>query len=131
MDALVVSRPCASAISHIELDRIKQKASTKIFDVSDPPFFQIEIADGQLQNTLATTTLQFDFRDNTFPERFVVIKMLTGPLIGLHSRRHSSVIIHHTHGLIRFPHLTMRDRNAASKTSAKTQSVLTGDTLTI
>ena len=59
------------------------------------------------------------------------MKILTGPIKGLHSMRHNSVVIDTTHGLIQFSHLTMQLKIAASKTSETLQSVLIGDALTI
>ena len=51
--------------------------------------------------------------------------------MGLHFMRHKSVIIDTTHGLVHFPDLTKEVQSAASKTSAKHQSVHTDDTITI
>ena len=45
--------------------------------------------------------------------------------------RHNSVVIDTTHGLIHFPHLTMQVKNALSQTSAKPQTVLIHDSITI
>ena len=61
---------------------------------------------GQLEKPIATATLKFDVRDHTFAEDFVVMRILTGPIIRLHFMRHNSVVIDTTHALIRFPHLT-------------------------
>ena len=55
------------------------------------------------------------------------MKNLIGPNIGLHFRRHNSVVVDTTHDLIHFPHLTMQVKNAAIETSAKPQSVLIQD----
>ena len=44
--------------------------------------------------------------------------------------KHKSVVIDKTHGATQCPHLTMQVETAASETSAKPQSALTGDTLT-
>ena len=57
------------------------------------------------------------------------MKNLTGPLTGF-LLEHNSVVIDITHGLIHFPHLTIQVESAASGTSAKPKSVLTGDALT-
>ena len=51
-----------------------------IFKTNDPPNFQMQTANGQLEQTLTTTTLKFDIRDNTFAEYFVVMKKMTGPI---------------------------------------------------
>ena len=59
------------------------------------------------------------------------MKNLTGPILGLHFMRHNNVVIDTTHGLIHFPHLTMQVKSALSQTSAKTQTLLIHDSITI
>ena len=131
IDALVDSGAYVSAIAQKELDRIKQQAPPKIIKIDEPPNFQIQVANGQLKKPIATTTLNFDIGDHIFAEHFVVLKNLTGPIIGLHFMRHNSVVIDTTHGLIQFPHLTMQVKIALSQTTAKPQAVLIRDSLTI
>ena len=131
IDALVDSGAYVSAIAQTELDRIKQQAPAKIFKIDEPPNFQIHVASGQLEKPISTTTLKFDIGDNTFAEHFVVMKNLTGPIIGLHFMRHNSVVIDTTHGLIHFPHLTMQAKKAAIETTAKPQPVLMQNDTTV
>ena len=59
------------------------------------------------------------------------MKRITGPIIGIHFLRNNSEVIDTTHGLIRFPHLTMPVKTASGQTTAKPQPVLTDDALTI
>ena len=59
------------------------------------------------------------------------MKKLTGPIIGLHFMRGSSLVIDTTHGLIHFPHLTMQVKTASSETTKKPQPVIADDALTI
>ena len=89
------------------------------------------MANSELEKPTATATLKFDIGDHIFVEHFVVMKNLTGPILGLHFMRHKSVVIDTTHGLIHFPHLTMQVKNASSQTSAKPQAVLIYDSITI
>ena len=130
-DALVDSGAYVSAIAQKELDRIQQQAPSNILKIDDPPNFQIQVANGQLEKPTATATLKFDIGDHTFAEHFVVMKNLTGPIIGLHFMKHNSVVIDTTHGLIHFPHLTMQVKSALSQASAKPQTVLIYDSITI
>ena len=102
IEALVDSGAYVSAIAQIELDRIKQQAPSNIVKINDPPKFQIQVANSQLEKPLATATFKFHIVDNTFAEQFVVLKKLTGPIT-----RHNSVVIDTTHGLIHSPKLTM------------------------
>ena len=120
-----------SAIAQKELNRIKQQSPSNILKNDDPPNFQIQVANGQLEKPTATTTLKFDIGDHIFAENFVVMKNLTGPNIGLHFMRHNSVVIDTTHGLIHFPHLTMQVKSALSQTSSKSQAVLIHDNIAI
>ena len=130
IDAVVDSGAYVSAIAQKELDRIKQQSPSNILKIDDPPNFQTQVANGQLEKPRATATLKFDIGDHIFAEHFVVMTNLTGPIIGLHFMRHNSVVIDTTHGLIHFPHLTMQVKSALSQTSAKPQAVLINDNIT-
>ena len=79
-DAYVDSAAYVSAIVQNELDRIKQQASVNIFGTDNPPNFQIQVANGQLEKSIATVILNFDIGDHTFAEHFVVMKVGRGPL---------------------------------------------------
>ena len=131
VDALVDSGAYVSAIAQKEADRIKQQPPSNILKTDDPPNFQIQVANGQLEKPTATATLKFDIGDLNFAELFAVMKNLTGPIIGLHFMRHNSVAIDTTHGLIHFPHLTMQVKSALTQTRAKPQAVLIHDSITI
>ena len=131
IDALVDSGAYVSVIAQKERDRIKQQAPSNILKIDDPPNFQIQVANGQLEKPTATATLKFDIGEHIFAEHFVVMKNLTGPIIGLHFMKHNSVVIDTTHGLIHFPHLTMQVKSASSQASAKPQLVLIHDSITI
>ena len=69
-------------------------------------------------------THKFDIGEKSLAEHFVARKILTGPIVGLHFKRHNSFVIDTTHGLIQFPHLTMQAENAASDASATPQPLL-------
>ena len=131
VDSLVDSGAFVSAIAQDNLESIKQKAPNNILKLDDPPNFQIQVANGQLEKPFSTATLKFEIGDNSFAEHFVVMKKLTGPIIGLHFMRNNSVVIDTTHGLIHFPHLTMQVKTASSETTTKSQPVITDEALTI
>ena len=130
VDALVDSRAFVSAIAQDDLETIKQKAPNNILKIDDPPNFQIQVANGQLEKPLSTATLKFEIGDNSFAEHFVVMKK-RGPKIGLHFMRNNSVVIDTTHGLIHFPQLTMQVKTASSETTTKPQPVIMDEDLTI
>ena len=125
IDALVDSGAYISAIVWSELDRIQEQALASIFEIDDPPNFENLSANGQLEKPIATATLKFYMGNNTCAEHFDLMKNMTEPTTGLHSKRHSSVVVEAIHGLIRFPHSTMQAKNAAIGTSSKTQPVPT------
>ena len=131
VDALVDSGAFVSAIAQDDMETIKQKPQNNILKIDEPPNFQIQIANGQLEKPLSTATLKFEVGDNSFAEHFVVMKKLTGPIIGLHFMRNNSVVIDMTHGLIHFPHLTMQVKTASSETTTKPKPVITDEALTI
>ena len=131
IDALVDSGAYVTALFQKELDKIKQQAPSNILKIEDPPNFQLQVVNGQLEKPIATATFNFDIGDHIFTESFVVMKNLTGPNIGLDFTRHNGVVINTTHGLIQFPHLTMQVKSASSQTTAKLQAVLIHDSITI
>ena len=131
VDALVDSGAFVSAIAQDDLETIKQKPPNNILKIDDPPNFQIQVANGQLEKPLSTAPLKFQIGDNSFADHLVVMKKLTGPIIGLHSKRNNSVVIDTTHGLIHFPHLTMQVKTASSETTTKPQAVIIDEALTI
>ena len=131
VEALVDSGAFVSAITQDDLESIKQKAPNNILRIDDLPNFQIQVANGQLEKPLSAATLKFEIGDNSFAEHFVVMKKLTGPIIGFHFMRNNSVVIDTTHGLIHFPHLTMQVKRASSETITRPQPVNTDESLTI
>ena len=66
VDALVDSGAFVIAIAQEDLDTIKQKAPNNILKIDDPPNFQKQVANGQLEKPLSTTTLKFEIRHNSF-----------------------------------------------------------------
>ena len=115
IDAVVDSGAYVSAMAQKKLDRTKQQIPFNILKIDEPPNFRIQVANGQLEKPIATATIKFDFGDHIFAECFVVMKNLTGPIIGLHFKRHNSEVIDTTHGLIQSPHLTMQVKKALNQ----------------
>ena len=123
--ALVDSGSFVSATAQNDLETIREKAPINVLKINDPPNFQIQVANGQLEKPLATATPNFEIGDIFFVEHFVVLKKITGPKIGLLFMRNNSVVIDTTHGLIHFPHLTMQVKRASSEATTKPQPVIT------
>ena len=131
VDALLDSGGFVSAIAFDDLDTIEEKAPNNIFKIDDPPNFQIKVANDHLEKPLSTATLKVEVSDNIFAERFVVMKKLTGPIIGFHFLKNSSVFIDTTHGLIHLAHLTMQVKATSSEAATKPHPVILDDALTI
>ena len=131
VDALVDSRAFVSAIAQDELETIKQKTPNNILKTDEPPNYQIQVANGQFEKPISTATLKIEVRENGFAEHFVVMKKITGPVVGLHFLRNNSVVNDTTHGRIHFPHLTMQVKTASIETTTKPQPVITDEDLTI
>ena len=131
VDALVNSGAFVSAIAQDDLDTIKHKSPNNFLKIDDPPNFQIQVANGQLEKPSSTTTVKIEIGDNIFAEHFAVMRKLTGPIIGLHFTRNNSVVIDTTLGPIHFPHLTMQVKTASNETTTKPQPVITDNALTI
>ena len=123
VDALVDTGAFVIVITQNDLDTIKEKTPINILKVDDLPNFQIQVAYGQLEKPLSTATIKFEIGAKIFAEHFVVLKKLTGPIIGLHFMRNNSVVIDTTHGLIHFLHLTMQVKMASNETTTKLQPV--------
>ena len=66
VDALVDSGAYVSADAQNDLDTIKQKAPNNILKSDDTPNFQLQVANGQLEKPIATTTLEFEIGNNIF-----------------------------------------------------------------
>ena len=120
-----------SAIAQKWLDINEEQAPSNIFKIEDSPNFQIQVANGQLEKTIATATVKFDIGDHIFAEHFVVLKNLTVPNMGLHFMRHNSVVIDTTNGLNHLQPLTRQVKRASSGTSAEPQVVLIHDNITV
>ena len=131
VDALVDASAFVGAIAQDDLDTGKRKASNNILKFYNPPNFQIQVANGQVEKPLSTATLQFEIGDINFAEHFAVLRKLTAPIIGLHFMRNNSVFIDTTHGLIHFSDLTMQVGTASSEMNTRRQPPITDDALTI
>ena len=118
-DALDKFAPYDSALAECERERIKQQPPTNIVKIEDPPLFQIQVANVQLERLIATATLEFEIENITFAEHFVNMKKLGGPVFGLHLIRQYSIVTVTINGLNHFPYLKMQVKSGNSEKSAK------------
>ena len=96
IDTFVESEAYVSVKAQKKLDGIQQQAPSNILKIDEPPNFEIQVAKGQLEKPIATATLKLDIGDHIFAKHSVVVKNLTGPIIGLHFMRNNiwSSILH-------------------------------------
>ena len=76
-DALVDSGNDVRARVQKQLDIFKEQAPSRILKIDDPPKFQIQVAIGQSEKSITTSTPEYDIGDLIFAEHFVVLKNLT------------------------------------------------------
>ena len=91
VDAVVDSGAYLSPIAQNDLETIKQKAPRKVFNIDNPPNFHSQVAKGHLEKLLATDN-KFKIRENIFVDYFVLMKNVTGPILGLNFMRNKSVV---------------------------------------
>ena len=93
IDGLMDTDALSSAIPDADLRKIRLLAPHTIINEGPPPEFQIMVGNGQLEAPIATMELQFEEGDITFREKFIVMKNLTSPLIGLLFLQRNSTIL--------------------------------------
>ena len=119
VDFLVDSGTYVSAIDQNDFDTIKQNVLNNILKIDGPPYFQIQVANSQLEKPLETATLIFENGDDICSDHSVLLKKLSGPFIGLHFMTNNSVAIDKTHGLKSFSHFTMQIKTASNEKPKK------------
>ena len=107
-DGLIDTGSLSSATLEANLRKIRLLAPHTILNEGPPPEFQIMIANGQLEAAIATVELQFEVRDITFREKFIVMTNLTSRLIGLLFLQRNSTILDMRQGILNFPFFSMQ-----------------------
>ena len=120
-----------SAITQSESDIFKQQAPANLFEIGDPPNFQIQVANVQLEKPIATAVLKFSIGGHFLTDNIIGMKNLTGPIVSLPFTRHNILVTDTTHGIIHFPHLKMQVKSAARETSDKSQPLLFHNNITV
>ena len=108
IDGLIDTGALSSAIPEVDLCKILLLAPHTKSNGSPPPKFQIMLANGQLEEPIATVELQFEVADITFREKFIVMTNLTSPLIGLIFLQRNSTILDMPLGILNFPLFSMQ-----------------------
>ena len=111
IDSLIDTGALSSAFSKTDLGKIRLLAPHTILNKGPPPEFQIMVANGKLEASIATVELQFEVGDIRFREKFIVVTNLTSPLIGLLFLQRNSTILDMRQGILNFPFFSMQLKN--------------------
>ena len=124
LDGLIVTEALTSAISETDLNIIKLLASEANKETGYPPYFQIMVANGQLEVPVGTVLLEFKKADFMLKENFIIMKNLSNPLIGLCFLRRNNAIFDVTQGILTFFYFSMQLK-------PDTQTLRPGETLAV
>ena len=111
IDGLIVTGALSRAIPEADLRKIRLLAPHAILNEGPPPECQKMVANGQLEAPIATVELQFEVSDITFRKKFIFMKNLTSPLIGLFFLQRNSTILDMRQGSLNFPFFSMQLKN--------------------
>ena len=103
IDALVDSGAYINAISEGDAEKLRQHANQCIVNKAPPPPFQVQYANAELEQPLATYTLRFKIGDYTFEETFIIMNQTSFPIIGLAFLRKHAAVLDTAQGTIDFP----------------------------
>ena len=103
IEALVDSGAYINAISEKDAEKLCQNASQCIVNEAPPPPFEVQYANAELEQPLATYTLRFKIGDYTLEETFIIMNRTSFPTIGLAFLRKHAAIHDTAQGTIDFP----------------------------
>ena len=110
LDGLVDTGALTSAISQSDLNQISLLSQEAVLNTGPAPAFRIMVANGQLEDPISTVELKFKVADFSFHERFIVMKTLANPLVGLCFLQRNHAIFDTRQGILTFPELSMQLR---------------------
>ena len=113
LDGLVDTGALSSAIPEADLRKIRLLAPQSIIKEGPAPYFQIMVANGQLETPKSTVELEFEVGEIDFHEIFIVMEKLTSPLIGLSFLERNNT--RHATGNLKFPILCHAIENSGSQ----------------
>ena len=103
-DTVVLS----SAIVEADLRKIRLLDPNTKLNEGSPPEFQFLVANGQLEEPVATADLQFGVSEFTFREKFIVMTNLKRPLFGLLFLQRNSKKLDVCQGNLKFPFFSVQ-----------------------
>ena len=108
---LIDTGALSSIIREADLRKIRLLAPHTILNEGPSPVFQIMVANGQLEEPIATVELQFEVGEITFRELFIVMTNLTSPLTGLLFLQRNNTILDMRQGTLNFPFFSLQLKN--------------------
>ena len=82
IDGFMGTGALTDAIPETDLCKVPLLAPHTMLDEGPPPEYQIMVANGQLESSIATTKLQIEIGHFTFEKKYLVMTNLKSPLIG-------------------------------------------------
>ena len=131
LDGLVDTRALSSAISEVDLRKIRLLARQSIIKEEPAPNFQIMVANGQLETPKCTVELKFEDGDIDFHEIFIVMEKLTSPLIGLSFLQRNNTILDMRRRILNFPFFSMQLKTADHKYTNVMEPICAREDITI
>ena len=107
IDGLVDTGALSSAIPESDLKKIRLLTPKSIIEEAGPPNFHIIVANGGVEQPIGQVLLQFEVGDLEFQERFIVMKKLTNPLIGLSFLQRNNTVLDTRQAVLNFPFFSM------------------------
>ena len=107
IDGLIDTGALSSAIPESDLKKIRLLTPKSIIEEAGPPNFHIIVANGGVEQPIGQVLLQFEVGDLEFQERFIVMKKLTNPLIGLSFLQRNNTVLDTRQAVLNFPFFSM------------------------
>ena len=116
IDGLIYTGALSSALPEADLRKIRLLAPHTKLNEGPPPEFQTMVANGQLEEPIATVEMELEVGDIAFREKFMVMTNLTSPLIGLLFLQRNNTILDMRQGILKFRFFSMQLKNEVEYT---------------
>ena len=107
MDGFVDSGAFINAMSWSDYNAFKMNSDNCVIKEYPQPPFNIECANAQLEQPIATADIQFNIGTYTFTDTFVILSKTFFPIIGLNFMRNHQAVIDIANETITYPHVEM------------------------
>ena len=131
LDGLIDTGAHSSAIPEAKLRKIRLLATQSLGKEGPAPFFQIMVANGDLETPKSTVELKFEVGDIEFHEIFIVMEKLSSPIIGLMFLQRNHTVLDMRQGILNFPFFSMHLKTADHKYSNVMEPILNPEDVTI